>query len=114
MRAGKKRGDRTMKPVSSLAVALAGLALTSLSTPGQAAPMSGISGDLKIAAGDSTLAEQVRHRCYWHRGGLRCPRHRYYRYHRPGFYFHFGPRRHYRRYHRHNRHYGRPWRHWRN
>jgi hypothetical protein len=85
-----------------------------LAAPVQAAPAGGAVGDLRTAAGDGTPIEQVRHRCYWHRGHLHCPRHRYYRhYYSPGFNFHFGPRRHYHHRHHHHRHHWRHHRHWR-
>jgi hypothetical protein len=96
-----------MRYARSLAVAIAAIATPFLSAPGQAAPMSGIAEGVKTAAGDSTAIEQVRHRCYRHRGHWHCPRHRYYRDYGPGIQFYFGPRHHYRRHHRSYRH----WRH---
>ena len=95
-----------MRYVGSLAVAIAALGLTLLAAPVQAAPAGGPVGGLKTAAGDGTPVEQVRHRCYWHRGHWHCPRHRYYHYNSPGFHFHFGPRRHHHHRHhwRHHRH----------
>jgi hypothetical protein len=106
MRAGKKQGDRTMRFANPLAVAIAAIAMPFLSAPGGAAPVSDIGG-VKAAAGDRASVEQVRHRCYRHRGHWHCPRHRYYRDYGPGVHFYFGPRHHYRRHHRHHRH----WRH---
>jgi hypothetical protein len=100
MRAGKTQGDRTMRYANPLPVAIAAVALTFLSAPGQAAPMSDTAGGLKTTAGNNTLIEQVRHRCYWYRGHWRCPRHRYYRDYGPGIHFYLGPRY-------------RPYRHWR-
>jgi hypothetical protein len=91
-----------MRHASFLAGAIAALGLTVLSAPSKAAPATGLAG---AAAGDSTQVEQIRHRCYRHRGHWHCPSHRYYRPYNygPGIYFNFGPRRHYHR-HRHHRH----------
>lgn len=95
-----------MRYANSLAVAIAAMAMPFLSAPGQAAPMSDIAGGVKTAAGHSTAIEQVRHRCYRHRGHWHCPRHRYYRDYGPGIHFYLGPRRHhYRRYDRGHRSY---------
>jgi hypothetical protein len=85
---------------STLGGAIAALGLTVLSAPSQAAPASGLAG---AAAGDSTQVEQIRHRCYRHRGHWHCPSHGYRHYDGPGIYFNFGPRRHFHR-HRHHRH----------
>ena len=100
-----------MKYAKSVAVAIAAIALPLLSAPGQAAPMSDIAGGVTTTAvDDSTAVEQVRHRCYRHRGHWHCPRHRYYRDYGPGIHFYLGPRhRHYRRHHRH--HHRHHWRH---
>lgn len=92
-----------MRYSGSLAGAIIALGLTLLAVPVQAAPAGGLVGDLKTAAGDGTPIEQVRHRCYRHRGHWHCPRHGYYRYYdSPGLYFNFGPRRHYHRRHHHH------------
>jgi hypothetical protein len=82
---------------SSLVTALAALVLGFLALPAQAAPATGIAGDLKPMAGEGADVAQVRHRCYWHRGHWHCPRHRHYHYYEPGFRFYFEPRRHHRR-----------------
>ena len=97
-----------MKHASWLAGAIAALGLALLTAPGQAAPAGGLAGDLKSAAGDGTQIEQVRHRCYRHRGHWHCPRHGYYYNYGPGVNFYFGPRRHH---HRHHGHHHRHWRH---
>jgi hypothetical protein len=89
--------------MKSSLVAVLALALGFLAAPAQAAPATGIAGDLKPIGGEGADVEQARHRCYWHRGHWHCPRHRYHRYdYGPGFHFHFGPRRHHHR--RHWRH----------
>jgi hypothetical protein len=96
-----------MRYACSLAGAVVALGLTLVAAPGEAAPVGGVAGDLKTAAGEVAPIEQVRHRCYRHRGHWHCPRHRYYRpYYGPGVYFNFGPRRHYHGHHRHHRHHG--------
>jgi hypothetical protein len=88
-----------MKYLSSLFAASAVLVL-GLLAPAQAAPASGTAGNLKAVAGDSAAIEQVRHRCYRHRGHWHCPSHGYYPYdyYGPGFYFESG------RHHHHHRH----------
>jgi hypothetical protein len=101
-----------MRHTGSLVIAAVGLTL--LAAPVQAAPPGGLAGDVKTAAGEGAPVEQVRHRCYWHRGHLHCPRHRHYRHHYgPGLNFYFGPRRHYHHRHHHHRHHWRRHRHWR-
>jgi hypothetical protein len=104
-----KQEDRTMRCASSFTAALATTVLGLLAVPAQAAPATGLAGDLKPIAGESALVEQVRHRCYRHRGHWHCPRHRYRPYYYgPGFSFYFGPRwRHHRNWRHHHR------RHWR-
>jgi hypothetical protein len=100
-----------MKYANSLAGAIAALGLTFLAAPGQAAPAGGLTGGLEAAAGESTQVEQVRHRCYRHRGHWHCPRHRHYRRdYGPGFYFNFGPRRQYHGHRHHGHHHRRNWR----
>jgi hypothetical protein len=99
-----------MRCASRLVTALAASVLGFLAVPAQAAPATGIAGDLKPIAGEGADVEQVRHRCYRHRGHWHCPRHRYHRYYYgPGLNFHFGPRRHHhhRRPHHHRRHWRR-------
>ena len=81
--------------VAAFAFGLAGSA--------QAAPVSGVA-DLKIGSSENAGVEQVRHRCYRHRGHWHCPRHHHYYGYRPGFHLHIGPRRHHHHYRRH-RHY---------
>jgi hypothetical protein len=95
-----------MRHMSWVAGAIAALGLTCVAASAQAAPTGGLAGDLKSAAGDGTQIEQVRHRCYRHRGHWHCPSHRYYRgYDGPGIYFNFGSGRHYHGHrHRHYRH----------
>lgn len=90
-----------MKRSISLALATGALALGFVAASAQAAPLTSPPGDLKTAAGENSGIEQVRHRCYWHRGHWHCPRHRHYRYYEPGFRFYYGPRRHYHRRHWH-------------
>jgi hypothetical protein len=105
-RRATERIDR-MRSTSSLVTALAVTMLGFLAVPAQAAPATGPAGNLKPAAGENALVEQVRHRCYWRHGHLRCPRHRYRRhYYAPGFRFYFGPQRHHHRHwrHHHRRH----------
>ncbi|HWE16586.1 MAG TPA: hypothetical protein VG758_05295 [Hyphomicrobiaceae bacterium] len=97
-----------MRHASWAAGAIAALGLTCLAVSAQAAPAGGLAGNLKPAAGDDTQIEQVRHRCYRHRGHWHCPSHGYRRYYGPGIYFNFGHRRHH--HHRHYRHYHRHWR----
>jgi hypothetical protein len=92
-----------MRHASFLAGAIAALGLTFLAAPSQAAPGAGLAGELKASAGESTQIEQVRHRCYRHRGHLHCPSHAYRRYYGPGVYFNFGPRRHHHRHYRRHR-----------
>lgn len=89
-----------MRCASSLASAVAVLVLVFVA-PAQAAPIGGAAGNIKVA-GENADIIKVRHRCYWHRGHWHCPRHRHYRHYQygPGFYFDFGPRRHYRHHHR--------------
>jgi len=80
------------------------LVLGLLASPTYAAPMSGTVADLKGTA-ESAAVEQVRHRCYRHRGHLHCPRHGRRHYHHygygPGINLHFGHRG---RHHHHRRH----------
>jgi hypothetical protein len=95
-----------MRQASFLAGTTIVLGLTLLAAPGQAAAAGGLAGGLAAAAGESTQVEQVRHRCYRHRGHWHCPSHRHYRrYYGPGIYFNFGPRHH----HHGHRHYRRHW-----
>lgn len=86
-------------PASALALLTVGFVASA-----GAAPVGGVA-ELKTQAGENVGIEQVRHRCYRHRGHWHCPsHHRYYRYdYGPGLYFHFGPRRHFQ--HRRHRHY---------
>jgi hypothetical protein len=88
-----------MKYAGSLVTALTVSALGLLAVPAQAAPATGIAGDLKPLAGEGADVERVRHGCYWHRGHWHCGR----SYRRD--YYYYGPRRHYHRHHHH--------RHWR-
>jgi hypothetical protein len=75
-----------------------------LMLPAQAAPATGVAGDLKAAASESTGIQKVHSRRYRYRH-YRRHRHRWYRHlwYRPGFYVHFGHRRH----HHHHRGYRR-------
>jgi hypothetical protein len=86
-----------MKWASSLVTAFV---LGFMAIPAQAAPATGIAGDLKSIAGEGADVEQVRHGCYRHRGHWHCPPHRYRRYYGPDVRFYSGPRRH----HHHWRH----------
>jgi hypothetical protein len=79
---------------------IAALGFAVLAAPLQAAPVGGNAGDFKAAADGGRQIEQVRHRCYRHRGHWHCPRHGYRHYYRPGIYFNFGPRRHHHHHHR--------------
>ena len=89
-----------MRSASSLASAMAILVLVLLA-PVQAAPVGGRAQTLSEVTGANADIVQVRHRCYRHRGHWHCPRHGHYQhYYGPGFYFDFGPRRHYRHHHR--------------
>jgi len=87
-----------MKRKTWLISAMGALALGLLMVPAQAAPVSGVTGGLKIAAGENAGVEKV-HRRYRH-----YRRHHHYGYRsywrRPGIHFYFGHRRH----HRHYRH----------
>ena len=87
-----------MRSAISLASSVAALMLVLLA-PAQAAPLGGAAGNLSEVTGDKADIVQVRHRCYWHHGYWRCPRHYPY-YYGPGIYFDFGPGRHFR-HHRH-------------
>jgi hypothetical protein len=89
-----------MRCASSFASAVAVLVLVHVA-PAQAAPIGSPAGNIEVT-GENADIIKVRHRCYWHRGHLHCPRHRHYRqyYYGPGFYFGSGPRRHYRHHHR--------------
>jgi hypothetical protein len=96
--AGNRRSN--MRRSFSLALATGALALGFAAAPVQAAPLTSSPGDLRTVTGESSGIEQVRHRCYRHRGHWHCPEHRHYRhYDEPGFRFYFGPRRHYHRRH---------------
>jgi hypothetical protein len=93
-----------MRHASFLAGAIAALGLTFLAAPAQAGPAGGIVGGLNTTVREGTQIEQVRHRCYRHRGHWHCPRHQYYRPYGPGIYFNFGSRRHDHGYNRRHRH----------
>ena len=90
--------------------AIGAAALGLLAVPAQATPVGALTGNGPAAqeAGASG-AEQVRHRCYRHRGHWHCPRHRsrayggYYGYapfYSPGINLYIGPKY---RHHRHHR-----------
>jgi hypothetical protein len=83
--------------------AVGALALGVLAMPAQAAPAGALTGNAAAAQDEgASMAEQVRHRCFWRYGRWHCPRHyRHYGY-GPGFGIYFGGRRH------HHRH----WRRW--
>ena len=81
-----------MKLKNWLIPAIGALALGFLAVPGQSAPAGGVTGDLKIAAGENAGVEKAHYRRY-----------RHYRHYRPGVYLYFGHRRH----HRHHHHYRR-------
>ena len=69
--------------------------------PANAAPMNGMTGG-KATATDISQTEQVRHRCYRHRGHWHCPRHgHYYRDDSPSIRLYLGDG--HRRHHRHHR-----------
>jgi hypothetical protein len=81
-----------------------------LMLPAQAAPVSGAMGGVQAAVGESAGLHKVHRRWHRHRHyyrPYRYHRHHYYprrykyRWYRPGFHFHFGPRRHHRHYWRH-------------
>ncbi len=66
-----------------------------LATPASALPTSGAVNELKVAADEGRGVEDVRHRCYRHRGHLHCPMHygRHYNYsygYAPGFSLYLG------------------------
>lgn len=64
-----------------------------LITPASAMPATGALAGLKSTAAESNGVEDVRHRCYRHRGHWHCPRHhrRYYNYgYYPGFSLYIG------------------------
>ena len=93
-----------------LVSAIGAAALGLLVVPAQAAPVGALTGNGPAAqeAGTSE-AEQIRHRCYRHRGHWHCPRHRgarvygyygYAPYYSPGIALYIGPRHR----HRHHRH----------
>ena len=103
-----------MKRKTWLISAMGALALGLLMVPAQAAPVSGVTGGLKIAAGENAGVEKVHRRGYRHRHYKK--RHRYHGYHSyrryrhhgyrsyrrgPGIHFYFGHRR-----HRHHGYYG--------
>ena len=83
-----------MKRTLWLTAARAALALGSAAAPLSAAPYSlKTDGDAQ-----TSIVEQVRHRCHWHRGVLYCPSHRpryrYYDYgpgYGPGYGPYYGP-----------------------
>jgi hypothetical protein len=95
------------------------LAASFVTLPASAAPAGGIGTDLKSTASEMSSVDQVRRRCWWHRGHWHCRRHyRYYGYPSyygypggyygfsgPGFGFYFGGHRrhHHHRWHRHHR-----------
>ena len=84
--------------------AIGALALGFLAMPVQAAPAGALMGNAAAAQEEgASMAEQVRHRCFWRYGRLHCPRHhRYYRYgYSPGINLYFGGRRHHRHHRRH-------------
>lgn len=96
--------------VKNWLIAMAGaVMLAGMATLAQAAPAGGLTGDLKTTAEQMSPIDQVRYRCWWHRGHRHCRRvHRHYGYYYgPSFGIYFGGHRHWR--HRHWGH--RHWRH---
>lgn len=99
-----------MKRRNWLLSAVGALALGFLVVPAQAAPVSGMAGDLKTATDVTSGVHQVHRRHYRHRHyrkhrQLRNYRHyRHYRHYRrsPGIQLYIGPRQ-------NNRYYGRHW-----
>lgn len=86
---------------TSWIVASAAAGLLTLGISGaNAAPLGANVGDIKAAAQESSVVEQVAQRCWWHRGHRHCrwvpPVYSYYYAPRPAFSFYYGPR--YRRY----------------
>ena len=93
-----------MKRRNWLLSAVGALALGFLVVPAQAAPMSGMAGDLKTATDVTSGVQQVHRRHYRHRHYRKYRHLRHYRYYRrsPGIQLYIGPRR-------DHRYYGRRW-----
>lgn len=104
-----------MRMSSWLASAVGAAALAFVVMPAQAAPSTAATGNTVAQGVAAPEVDQVRHRCYRHRGHWHCPRHRHYRSYGyspyyygggPSFGLYIGPgyghgHRHHHRRHRH-------------
>ena len=64
-----------MHVLKTLTFPAALVAMSGLGVPAVALPASGPLAALRLTAAESNGVDQVRHRCYWHRGHLHCRRH---------------------------------------